>query len=738
MAGGNNRHVAIAAGSIAVLLGALDTYVVVTIMTDMMKDPPDGIGIPINKIQQVTPVVTWYLLGYIAAMPLLGRASDRFGRKLVLPLGMPAPTVAPTLQVNVNPAADTAVSYTDNGDEFATSWIGAGILPGNREAGQDNANGNPAPCYRILELGTPVWMYRDFGVADKTSIEFQSDFFFEPGTGNWQCGFAIDNDNAGSGARVQVGTNGTTAIFQIGTGVLWDTDWIASSRTTIALNASIWYTMKVTTTRNTDGTTTLTATIFNGVTQVAQMTAHQSWVKGGYFGLTAHLTTDPQATRYDNIIVSGSGSVSPDVPINTATSYVYTFKGANDWESAPSPASKTILRPDGTSVTVTTPTSHGYSSDYGIDTKVIYRSVSGASGDVFLLVDEIPLAQADYIDTLDDSVISTPGTPLATLDFDLPDPDMEGVIPLPNGAMAGFVRNQLCFSEIGYPYAWPIKYRLPTDTKIVAIRNIDNTIIIGTEAFVYTASGNDPATYSMSQPGEAQACVSKRGMTYVDGYGVVFPSPDGFQVCAGSAGNVRNATELIFTKQQWEALNPSSIIATVYDGVLFFWFDGSTPDSGYALDTKQSGFGLIRLSHHVTAAYVDPLTDSLYEVMDVNSEPVEALLPVASTAPTITALTIFKFDAHATNRIRYQWRGKLHLLPFPGTMHFARVDAEDFTNLVLRIYGDGTLIDARRVTSNRAFRIHTEGAAYDSYEAELVGTSRARTLQVSQTVAEMN
>lgn len=36
MAGGNNRHVAIAAGSLAVLLGALDTYVVVTIMTDMM------------------------------------------------------------------------------------------------------------------------------------------------------------------------------------------------------------------------------------------------------------------------------------------------------------------------------------------------------------------------------------------------------------------------------------------------------------------------------------------------------------------------------------------------------------------------------------------------------------------------------------------------------------------------------------------------------------------------------
>lgn len=80
------RRIAISAGSLAVLLGALDTYVVVTIMRDIITT----VGIPVNQLQRITPIITWYLLGYIAAMPLLGRASDRFGRKLMLQASLAA------------------------------------------------------------------------------------------------------------------------------------------------------------------------------------------------------------------------------------------------------------------------------------------------------------------------------------------------------------------------------------------------------------------------------------------------------------------------------------------------------------------------------------------------------------------------------------------------------------------------------------------------------------------------
>lgn len=404
--------------------------------------------------------------------------------------------------------------------------------------------------------------------------------------------------------------------------------------------------------------------------------------------------------------VSGT---TPTVAASRETrTYVYTYVTAYGEEGPPSPASDLATVDISQAVTLSN-LSTAPSGPFNVTLKRIYRSSTVGSNASFQFVAEIPVGQGSYSDTITQAQL---GEVIPSQDWIAPPQNLRGLKMMANGVAVGFVENTLYMSEPNLPHAWPHQY--PIDDRIVGLGVFGQSVVVLTDSYPHVFSAVDPASATGEKLTFPQACVSEASIVDL-GNGVIYASPDGL-VQIG-AGGVDVITRSLFTKEKWQAYNPSSISASVYEdryvalynkpgnvrGVLIFDFTGQG-----ALLTESD----VNASTQVTAMYQDARSDTLYMAQGSN---------------------IVRFDAGSS--LSYQWRSKIFRLPFQFNMGFGQVVSSSYP-ITLKVFADGVLRQTKTVASSDVFRL-TSGFRARDWSFEVSGAGRVTQVFLSTSIDEL-
>jgi hypothetical protein len=305
--------------------------------------------------------------------------------------------------------------------------------------------------------------------------------------------------------------------------------------------------------------------------------------------------------------LSASGGVST---LSEVRYYTYTYVSDIGEESAPNPSPTMVTcKPDDT-VTINSLVDAPDGS-YGINKIRIYRTQSGSSGDAtFFFLREI--ASTATTTTDDNRVL---GEVMATTTWLPPDASMTWLTGLWNGIMAGIVGRGVRFCEANTYYAWPIGYEvLPPNVKPVALATFGQNLVMLTDGNPSIITGGSPESMD-EQPVEFyQSCIAPLSAVGM-GHGVAWASPDGLAYLG--AGGPRLLTAGIMTRDDWQAINPSSIQGCMYEGRYFGFCVYGGGNKGFIFDPANPQ-GMYFLDFGADAVHVDALQDALFVLNGTN------------------------------------------------------------------------------------------------------------------------
>ena len=271
----------------------------------------------------------------------------------------------------------------------------------------------------------------------------------------------------------------------------------------------------------------------------------------------------------------------------------------------------------------------------------LYRTITTFSGVDYRMVNEWPVnGPSPYIDNIPDTTVAT-NPVLQSLTWAAPPTNLQGLIGVAGGYMAGFVGRTVYLSVPYQPHAWPDDQQYGVEDDIVGLGTFGNTIVIATQGRPYLLVGPQPDAMALQKMESIQPCLSKRSIVNTVS-GCMFASTDGIVLVDGNSLIGAIISRQWVTKDEWLArFSPATIQASIYQ------------DRYFAFYTDQLGF---------TVGFDDPVT-GWTELQQEDVESVDLDVLTGQTLVTITNPAggndlITEWDGDPTGQVQYTWETK--------------------------------------------------------------------------------
>jgi hypothetical protein len=255
--------------------------------------------------------------------------------------------------------------------------------------------------------------------------------------------------------------------------------------------------------------------------------------------------------------------------------------------------------------------------------------------------------------------------------------------------------------------------------------------------------------------------------------GVVFASSDGLYLCNGST--VSCITNEIFSRDEWMALVPSTIVASKIEGKYFFFATADGETTGHVIDSRNTASAHTTLAVACSGMYMDDETNEVYLITFEDGQ--NWFISKWEGAASIYDNLYFRWRSKrfelpsqvnfATARVRARYEDAKDMIADVGALLddneivFTLADSlggdlntplvngltlngsvlHDLTNtpspgIVFKLFADGTLVFTKTVQDNNPFRL-PGGFKARRYEFQLEGNFAVTEAAIATSVSEI-